>query len=72
MNKHIFGVSLKSIIKFIIVYTIFAITAYITKFYIESVFYTIIISTISAFVMLLIAIPKKEFKKLFQIVESNK
>ncbi|HDJ7326723.1 TPA: hypothetical protein PRL28_002279 [Staphylococcus aureus] len=71
MNKKIIGISLITIIKFIIVYAIFGITAYILKFHVESEFYTIIISIILAFVIVIIAVPKRDIKRLFAKSKRN-
>lgn len=62
----VIGIPLKVIIRFIIVFTVFGIGAYISKFYIESEFYKLIFSVILAVVIMMIGTPKDKWKELFE------
>ncbi|EZW47934.1 hypothetical protein U970_02672 [Staphylococcus aureus 56824-10] len=65
-EKLVFGIPLKAIIRFIIVFTVFGIGTYILKFYVESEFYTLIFSVILAVTIMVIGIPKDKWKELFE------
>lgn len=67
MNKQkklLLGKPLETIIRFIIVFTIFGIGAYILKFHIDSEIYGLIFSIILAIIVMIIGIPKNKWKEL--------
>ncbi|HCX2884255.1 TPA: hypothetical protein OZI11_002474 [Staphylococcus aureus] len=64
-EKIICGVSLKNIAKFLVVYTLFGLGAYVTKFYIDSEFYKVIFSSILSIILVIYAVPNEKLKELF-------
>lgn len=67
MNKRkklVLGIPLNVIIRFILVFTVLGIGAYIVKFHVESEIYSLILSSIFAVVIMLIGIPKDYWKEL--------
>lgn len=63
-NNLVLGIPLNVIIRFILVFTVLGIGAYIVKFHVESEFYRIILSTIFAVIIMLIGIPKDYWKEI--------
>ncbi|HDA1033544.1 hypothetical protein K4P41_11195 [Staphylococcus epidermidis] len=67
MNKRkklVLGIPLNVIIRFILVFTVLGIGAYIVKFHVESEIYSLILSSIFSIVIMLIGIPKDYWKEI--------
>lgn len=64
MDKEIFGISIKKWIKAISVFILFTVISYIGRYHIESTLNFVVFTTIASTLLVIYAIPNKDWKEV--------